>query len=422
MRRDVTEIVKEYEERIDRTLPAKVQKFRLRLEKDSKPVNIKPRPVPIHLQDEVSGKLRTLLSKGFIKRGKSGYSAPLSIQYKKSGEMRLCIDYRRLNAVTINESYATPSPDELFRALEGTWHSISVDTIGPCDMDDEGYKYLLVIVDDFTRFIIITPLRTGSADETIPELRHYFTIFGNPLILRSDGGGQFIAARTEEMLKERKITHKITIADNHEQNGRVERFNREIRKLQRIWNMSKEKNLREFSDYAMETLNRRYSSQFDAQPFYAMFLREAEVLGEDKNPLVEEIVEKEIEKTIIDEKISSHDDKKEFTAKEPEKFEKDEKILLRRKREGKKEQGKLLGPYLVVERITDHLYRVKPIKGGDSEDVPVRRMVKYISDPVVSVEEEILINGKDETEYVVEKIIKHRFGGKLPIKFFCWLK
>ncbi|GKT29251.1 hypothetical protein ADUPG1_005679 [Aduncisulcus paluster] len=167
----------------------------------------------------------------------------------------------------------------------------------------------------------------------------------------------------------------------------------------------------------METLNRRYSSQFDAQPFYAMFLREAEVLGEDKNPLVEEIVEKEIEKTIIDEKISSHDDKKEFTAKEPEKFEKDEKILLRRKREGKKEQGKLLGPYLVVERITDHLYRVKPIKGGDSEDVPVRRMVKYISDPVVSVEEEILINGKDETEYVVEKIIKHRFGGKLPIKF-----
>ncbi|GKT28986.1 hypothetical protein ADUPG1_005110, partial [Aduncisulcus paluster] len=42
-----------------------------------------------------------------------------------------------------------------------TWHSISVDTIGPCDMDDEGYKYLLVIVDDFTRFIIITPLRTG---------------------------------------------------------------------------------------------------------------------------------------------------------------------------------------------------------------------------------------------------------------------
>ncbi|GKT33461.1 hypothetical protein ADUPG1_002499 [Aduncisulcus paluster] len=146
--------------------------------------------------------------------------------------------------------------------------------------------------------------------------------------------------------------------------------------------MSKEKKLREFSDYAMETLNRRYSSQFDAQPFYAMFLREAEVLGEDKNPL------------------------------------KDEKILLRRKREGKKEQGKLLGPYLVVERITDHLYRVKHIKGGDSEDVPVRRMVKYISDPVVSVEEEILINVKDETEYVVEKIIKHRFGGKLPIKFF----
>ena len=54
---------------------------------------------------ELKDQLKDLLSKGFIRRSTSPWSAPALFVSKKDGSMRMCIDYRKLNRVTVKNKY-----------------------------------------------------------------------------------------------------------------------------------------------------------------------------------------------------------------------------------------------------------------------------------------------------------------------------
>ena len=69
---------------------------------------------------ELKAKLEELLSKGFIRSSISPWGAPVLFVKKKDGSLRLCIDYRQLNRVTIRNQYPLPRIDELFNQLQGS--------------------------------------------------------------------------------------------------------------------------------------------------------------------------------------------------------------------------------------------------------------------------------------------------------------
>jgi len=60
-----------------------------------------------------------LLDKGFIRPSASPWGASVLFVKKKDGSMRLCIDYRELNKITIKNRYPLPRIDELFDQLQG---------------------------------------------------------------------------------------------------------------------------------------------------------------------------------------------------------------------------------------------------------------------------------------------------------------
>ncbi|GKV43664.1 hypothetical protein SLEP1_g50928 [Rubroshorea leprosula] len=60
-----------------------------------------------------------LLDKGFIRLSTSPWGAPVLFVKKKDGSLRLCIDYRRLNQVTVKNKYPLPRIDDLFDQLQG---------------------------------------------------------------------------------------------------------------------------------------------------------------------------------------------------------------------------------------------------------------------------------------------------------------
>ncbi|XP_041923983.1 uncharacterized protein K02A2.6-like isoform X2 [Alosa sapidissima] len=93
--------------------------------KDETP--FKQRSRPIHPQDyeAVRNHLRTLLEAGIIRESESPYSSPIVVVRKKSGDVRLCVDYRKLNNQTIKDAYALPNVEETFSALSGSqWFSV----------------------------------------------------------------------------------------------------------------------------------------------------------------------------------------------------------------------------------------------------------------------------------------------------------
>jgi hypothetical protein len=63
--------------------------------------------------------LEELLQKHFIRPSVSPWGAPVLLVKKKDGTMRLCIDYRQLNKVTIKNKYPLPRIDDLLDQLRG---------------------------------------------------------------------------------------------------------------------------------------------------------------------------------------------------------------------------------------------------------------------------------------------------------------
>ena len=83
------------------------------------PASITPyRMAPLELK-ELKLQLQELLEKGFIRPSVSPWGAPVLFVKKKDGTLRLCIDYRQLNKLTIKNKYPLPRIDDLFDQLKG---------------------------------------------------------------------------------------------------------------------------------------------------------------------------------------------------------------------------------------------------------------------------------------------------------------
>ena len=71
------------------------------------------RMAPVELQ-ELRVQLQELLDKGFIRPSTLPWGAPVLFSKKKDKTLRLCIDYRQLNRVTVKNRYPLPRIDDLF--------------------------------------------------------------------------------------------------------------------------------------------------------------------------------------------------------------------------------------------------------------------------------------------------------------------
>jgi hypothetical protein len=97
---------------------------------------------------ELKTKLQELLDKGFIRPSSSSWGCPALFVKKKYGSLRLCVDYRHLNAVTIKNKYPLPRIDVLFDQLAGAkvfskidlrsgYHQIKIQ---PCDIPKTAFS------------------------------------------------------------------------------------------------------------------------------------------------------------------------------------------------------------------------------------------------------------------------------------------
>ncbi|KAA0035721.1 ty3-gypsy retrotransposon protein [Cucumis melo var. makuwa] len=99
--------------------PHREVEFIIELEPGTVPISRAPyRMAPAELK-ELKVQLQELLDKGFIRLSVSPWGAPVLFFKKKDGSMRLCIDYRELNKVTVKNRYPLPRIDDLFDQLQG---------------------------------------------------------------------------------------------------------------------------------------------------------------------------------------------------------------------------------------------------------------------------------------------------------------
>nr|GFC94936.1 putative reverse transcriptase domain-containing protein [Tanacetum cinerariifolium] len=94
---------------------------------------------PIELK-ELKDQLQELLKRGFIRLIVSPLGAPVLFVKKKDGSMRLCIEYRELNKITIRNRYPLPRIDDVFMDLMNRVFHEFLD------------KFVIVFIDDILVF------------------------------------------------------------------------------------------------------------------------------------------------------------------------------------------------------------------------------------------------------------------------------
>jgi hypothetical protein len=93
--------------------------FAIELQPGTAPISKRPYRMPPAELAELKKQLQELLDKGFIHPSTSPWGCPALFVKKKDESLRLCVDYRPLNAVTIKNKYPLPRIDVLFDQLVG---------------------------------------------------------------------------------------------------------------------------------------------------------------------------------------------------------------------------------------------------------------------------------------------------------------
>ena len=83
----------------------------------TKPFKLPARRVPMHMQSEVDKEIDSMLQQDIIEPSQSDFSSPPVLVRKKDGSLRFCVDYRKLNQVTVKDSYPLPRIEEALDSI-----------------------------------------------------------------------------------------------------------------------------------------------------------------------------------------------------------------------------------------------------------------------------------------------------------------
>ncbi|GKB23163.1 putative reverse transcriptase domain-containing protein, partial [Tanacetum coccineum] len=204
--------------------PLRETEFRIKLIHRDVPVAKSPyRLAPSELE-ELSGQIKELQDKGFIRPSSSPWGAPVLFVKKKDGYFRMFIDYRELNKLTVKNRYPLPRIDDLFDQLQGSHFFSKIDL-------RSGYHQLRVHEDDIpktafrTRYghfeFIVMPFGLTNAPTVfmdlmnrvcIPYLDKFVMVFIDNILIYSNTQEEHVEhlRLVLELLKKEKLYAKFS--------------------------------------------------------------------------------------------------------------------------------------------------------------------------------------------------------------------
>ncbi|GFU98229.1 hypothetical protein TNCV_2855311 [Trichonephila clavipes] len=106
-----------------------------------------------------------------------------------------------------------------------TYH---VDFIGPLPSTNKSYQHIFTVVDAFTKFTWLYPVKTVSAESALEKLKQQQKTFGNPIRIISDRGSAFTSKLFNDYCDEENIQHLQIATGVPRGNGQVERIHRTL--------------------------------------------------------------------------------------------------------------------------------------------------------------------------------------------------
>ena len=110
------------------------------------------------------------------------------------------------------------------------FEQLSVDLVGPLPTCQSGNRYIVTMIDKFSRYCMLVPVKDVTALSVVQAIDRWITTFGTPKSILSDNGPQFISSiYTDYMNNHSEIKYKYTTTYHPECNGQIERLHRWIK-------------------------------------------------------------------------------------------------------------------------------------------------------------------------------------------------
>lgn len=108
-------------------------------------------------------------------------------------------------------------------------HMLHIDHVGPFPKSRRGNVHLLVVVDAFTKFVFLKPVKSTKTKFVIDYLQEIYGYYGHPHTIVSDQGSAFTSAKFKSYCQNHNIKHVRNAVATPRANGQVERLNRTIK-------------------------------------------------------------------------------------------------------------------------------------------------------------------------------------------------
>lgn len=165
------------------------------------------------------------------------------------------------------------------------FNMLALDFVGPLPLSKRGHRQLLVVIDVFSKFVWLCPLRKATAEETVKFLKEsVFLKYGVPQILITDNGPQLRSAIFLSFLREHGVEHWPT-ANYRPQSNCTEAANKTIFNAIRAY---MDKNTHNDWDKNLSEISCAYNSSAHTvtkfSPYYILFGQEMPLFGK-RNPI-----------------------------------------------------------------------------------------------------------------------------------------
>ena len=110
----------------------------------------------------------------------------------------------------------------------GLWETVSVDFVEKLRPDEFGNTMVIVIIDNFSRFIDLYPAKSTTAEETAQALLSFAGRYATPMQFYTDRGSNFMSEVVRSLTDSLGADHHFTKPYSKEQNAIVERQNKEV--------------------------------------------------------------------------------------------------------------------------------------------------------------------------------------------------
>ncbi|GFX36495.1 transposon Tf2-6 polyprotein [Trichonephila clavipes] len=256
-----------------------------------------------------------------------------------------------------------------------TYH---VDFIGPLPSTNKSYQHIFTVVDAFTKFTWLYPVKTVSAESALEKLKQQQKTFGNPIRIISDRGSAFTSKLFNDYCDEENIQHLQIATGVPRGNGQVERIHRTLIPVLTKLSLDDSTKWYKYVDRLQRILNSTISRSTKWTPFELLV---GTKMRNKEDILIKDLLLEEMAKELLEQReILRNDAKKNIETlhsenrktynrrrKKASLYKEGDLVAIQRTQfgAGLKLRPKFLGPYKVTKVNSKDRYEVEKVGQHD---------------------------------------------------------